>query len=49
MIGVKAPDHKVYPYVLSGMEITRSNHVWEADITYILMARWFLYLVVIID
>jgi putative transposase len=44
-----APGHKVYPYLLSGMEITRPNQVWAADITYIPMARGFLYLVVIID
>jgi len=37
--------HKVYPYLLGGMEITRPNQVWAADITYIPMARGFLYLV----
>ena len=41
--------HKVYPYLLSGMAITRPNQVWAADITYIPMARGFLYLVVIMD
>jgi len=44
-----APGHKVYPYLLSGMKITRPNQVWAADITYIPMARGFLYLVAIID
>ena len=44
-----APGHKVYPYLLRGMEITRPNQVWAADITYIPMARGFLYLVVIMD
>jgi len=44
-----APGHKVYPYLLNGMEITRPNQVWAADITYIPMARGFLYLVVIMD
>jgi len=44
-----APDHKIYPYLLSGMEITRPNQVWAADITYIPMARGFLYMVAIID
>ena len=34
-----APGHKVYPYLLSSMEITRPNQVWAADITYIPMAR----------
>jgi len=44
-----APGHKIYPYLLSGMKITWSNQVWAADITYIPMARGFLYLVAIID
>jgi len=44
-----APDRKVYPYLLSGMEVTRPNQVWAADITYIPMARGFLYLVAIMD
>ena len=44
-----APGNKIYPYLLSSMEITRPNQVWAADITYIPMARGFLYLVAIID
>jgi putative transposase len=44
-----APGHRIYPYLLSGIEITRPNQVWAADITYIPMARGFLYLVAIID
>ena len=44
-----APGHKIYPYLLSGMKITRPNQVWAADITYIPMARGLLYLVAIID
>ena len=44
-----APGHKTYPYLLNGMKITRPNQVWAADITYIPMARGFLYLVAIID
>jgi putative transposase len=44
-----APGHKIYPYMLSGMKITRPNQVWAADITYIPMAHGFLYLVAIID
>jgi len=44
-----APGHKIYPYLLSGMRITRPNQVWAADITYIPMTRGFLYLVAIID
>ena len=41
--------HKVHPYLLGGMEFTRPNQVWAADITYIPMARGFLYLVAIMD
>jgi len=44
-----AVGHKIYPYLLGGMQITRPNQVWAADITYIPMARGFLYLVAIID
>ena len=43
------PGHKVYPYLLGSMEIARPNQVWAADITYIPMARGFLYLVAIMD
>ena len=43
------PDRKVYPYLLKGLEITRANHVWATDITYIPMARGFCYLVAIMD
>jgi len=44
-----AAGHKIYPYLLSDIKITRPNQVWAADITYIPMARGFLYLVAIID
>ena len=44
-----APGHKIYPYLLRGLAISEPNHVWAADITYIPMARGFLYLVAIID
>ena len=43
------PGHKVYPYLLGRMEITRPNQVWAADITYIPMSRGFLSLVAIMD
>jgi len=43
------PRHKVYPYLLKDLEITRPNHVWCTDITYIPMRRGFLYLVAIMD
>ncbi len=43
------PQHKVYPYLLRGLAITRPNQVWCADITYIEMAHGFVYLVAIMD
>ncbi len=43
------PLHKIYPYLLRNLEITRANHVWAADITYIPMAKGFCYLVAIMD
>ena len=44
-----APERRVYPYLLRDLTITRPNQVWAADITYLPMARGFLYLVVIMD
>lgn len=41
--------HRVYPYLLRGLTIDRPNQVWAVDITYIPMARGFLYLVAIMD
>lgn len=46
---VPHPAHPVYPYLLRGLPITRSNQVWCADITYVPMRRGFLYLVAIMD
>ena len=43
------PGHKKYPYLLKNMAITRPNQVWCADITYIPMARGFVYLVAVMD
>jgi putative transposase len=43
------PGHVKYPYLLRGLEITRANHVWATDITYIPMAKGFCYLVAIMD
>ena len=43
------PQHKVYPYLLRGVAITRPNQVWSTDITYIRVARGFCYLIVIMD
>ena len=42
-------EHVVYPYLLSGIQITRPNQVWSMDITYIRMRGGFLYLTVVID
>ena len=44
-----APGHKIFPYLLRNVTIDRPNHVWAADITYIPIARGFLYLVAVID
>ena len=43
------PGHKIYPYLLRGMAITRPNQVWAMDITYIPMARGFVYLAAVVD
>ena len=43
------PGHKIYPYLLRGMDITRPNQVWAMDITYIPMAHGFVYLAVVLD
>jgi putative transposase len=43
------PAHKVYPYLLRGLDINHSNQVWAADICYLPMARGFCYLVAVMD
>ncbi len=43
------PRHLVYPYLLRGLAVTRPNQVWAMDITYIPMARGFVYLAVVMD
>ncbi len=43
------PGHKIYPYLLRGVEITQPNQVWAMDITYIPMERGFVYLAVVLD
>ena len=43
------PQHKIYPYLLRGVDIIRPNQVWSTDITYIRLPHGFVYLVVIID
>ena len=42
-------EHKVYPYLLTGLAITRPNQVWSTDITYIRLLKGFVYLVAILD
>ena len=44
-----APGHRIFPYLLKGVEVNRVDQVWAADITYIPMAKGFLYLVAIMD
>jgi putative transposase len=44
-----APGHKIYPYLLRGMTIDRPDQVWAMDLTYVPMARGFVYLAVVID
>jgi putative transposase len=44
-----APGHKIYPYLLRGLTIDRPNQVWATDITYIPMARGFVYLCAVMD
>ena len=43
------PQHKIYPYLLRGVNVTRPNQVWSTDITYIRLARGFVYLAAVID
>ena len=43
------PEHKVYPYLLRNLSVTRANQVWAMDITYIPMARGFVYLAAVLD
>src|SRR5260370_197709 len=43
------PGHKIHPYLLRGLEVTRPNQVWAMDITYIPMAHGFVYLAVVLD
>ena len=44
-----SPGHKIYPYLLRGLAVDRPNQVWATDITYIPMARGFVYLVAVVD
>jgi putative transposase len=44
-----APGHRIYPYLLRGLVVDRPNQVWAMDITYIAMARGFVYLAAVVD
>ena len=44
-----APGHKIYPYLLRNLSVTRPNQVWAMDITYVPMARGFVYLAAVVD
>ena len=43
------PSHPIYPYLLRKVAVTKPNHVWAMDITYVPMARGFVYLVAVVD
>ncbi len=45
----RQPGHKIYPYLLRDLAVTRPNQVWATDISYIPMKRGFVYLVAIVD
>jgi putative transposase len=44
-----APDHKIYPYLLRDLPVTKPNQVWATDISYIPMQKGFVYLVAVVD
>jgi putative transposase len=44
-----APGHRIYPYLLRGLAVDRPNQVWAMDITYVPMARGFIYLAAVMD
>ncbi len=44
-----APGHKIYPYLLRGVMVDRPNQAWAMDITYVPMARGFVYLAAVVD
>jgi putative transposase len=48
-LSVPDPEHKIYPYLLKDLDITRPDQVWAADITYVRMYRGWLYLMAIMD
>src|ERR1700730_15323385 len=48
-ISMCRPGHRIYPYLLRGLKVERANEVWAMDITYIPMARGFVYLAAVVD
>jgi putative transposase len=48
-LSVAAPGHRIYPYLLRDVKITRVNQVWSTDITYVRLVGGFVYLVAVID
>ena len=48
-LALSAPGHRVYPYLLRNVKITRVNQVWSTDITYVRLSGGFVYLVAVID
>jgi putative transposase len=44
-----APGHRIYPYLLRNLSVVRPNQVWAMDITYVPMARGFIYLAAVVD
>lgn len=48
-LSIPHPDHRVYPYLLRGVAVTRTNQVWSTDITYIRLKNGFVYLAAVID
>lgn len=49
LTSIKNHEHKIYPYLLRDVEVTRANQVWSGDITYIRTAKGFVYLAAVID
>jgi len=43
------PEHRIYPYLLRGLDINRPDMVWASDITYVPMGRGYMYLVAVMD
>lgn len=44
-----APEHRIYPYLLKGVDITRAGQVWSTDITFVPMPRGYIYLTAVLD